>query len=84
MDNKSSVSEEVPGTESDVKGVPSLDTIERWITKDLGVCLTFLRALHEDVELRKQMAIFLQGRMINGVNRPDPNQVPLFNPKFGQ
>lgn len=57
--------------------IPDLPTIEKWMTRDLGTCITFLNALHQDADLRKQMAIFLQGRLTNHVNRPDPAQIKM-------
>lgn len=59
-------------------GVPDVATVEKWLTKDLGTCITFLTALHNDAELRRQMAIFLQGRLSNFKEKPDPKQGNLF------
>jgi len=74
---KSSTTEEVPGTESDLKEVPSIAQIEKWMERDLSMCHSFLSALISDKDLRRQMATFLQGRMSNAVNRPDPSQLKM-------
>lgn len=76
MNNNSTTDVEAQGAET-INGLPDLQTIEKWITKDLGVCLTFLNAIHNDKELRQQMAVFLQGRMQNSLTKPDPNQIKM-------
>lgn len=77
MDNNKSSSAEVPGTEADVK-VPTVEQIRSWMEKDLGSCITFLSALHNDAAMKDSMATFLQGRITNFRNKPDPNQSDLF------
>lgn len=77
MDNLSSNGVETQGVET--QEVPSIDQIEIWLTKDLGTCISFLQALHADKDLRIQMATFLQGRLTNYKNKPDPRQTDLFS-----
>lgn len=67
------------GVETDALGadvsskVLALDiaTIEKWIGKDIQVCLSLLTAIQSDPDLRRQMAIFLKGRFENAKNRED-------------
>jgi len=75
MKKDNDVVEDAQGVDS--SKVPDLVTIEKWLTRDLGTCITFLNALHSDADLRKQMAIFLQGRISNSVHRPDPAQIKM-------
>lgn len=59
--------------------VPEVSKIKEWMLKDLGTCITFLTALHNDGALQDVMATFLQGRIQNYRNaRVDPNQKKIF------
>lgn len=78
MDNLSSNGVETQGVETQ-DDVPSIAQLEQWLTRDLGTCIQFLKALHDDKDLRMQMATFLQGRISNFKNRPDPRQTDLFS-----
>lgn len=68
---------EAPGVEASKVEIPSIETVEKWVTKDLGTCVTFLQAILNDADLRKQVSIFLHGRMTNNANRADPNQLKM-------
>lgn len=68
---------DVPGTDASKVEIPSVETIEKWLTKDLAACVSLLNALHSDSELRRQMAIFLQGRFSNSLNKVDPAQIKI-------
>lgn len=70
---------EAQGVDAQKVGIPSLDDIEKCIAADVGLCISFLNAIRSDTELRKQMAIFMQGRLSNSVHKPDLSQlkVPL-------
>jgi len=61
--------------------VPTTGNIIKWMEKDLGACITFLTALQNDTALKQQMAVFLQGRISNFKNKPDPAQVGM---EFGK
>lgn len=78
------VNGQAQGAESDVLET-SEDQILKWLTRDLGACITFLRAIHDDVELRQMMATWFKGRIINAKNardNVDPRQLDVFgNPK---
>lgn len=76
MSQTNGIEVEAPGAETSSK-IPDLATIEKWIGRDVSIAITLLSAIQSDKELRQQMAVFLQGRMINAENRPDPNQIKL-------
>lgn len=59
--------------------VPDLSQIETWLTRDLGAAIQVLTAIHNDAELRRQMSVWFQGRVINYKNRPkvDPAQTKI-------
>lgn len=70
-----------PGSEVEVE-VPTVAQIMQWMERDLGTSINFLDALRRDTALREQMAVFLQGRISNFKNKPDPSQVAMqFGPK---
>lgn len=60
------VSEESQGDEI-AKGVPTVDDVEKWLTKDLGACIAMLRAIHNDTNLRRLMATHLHGVHMNTI-----------------
>lgn len=74
MNNKNQVTEEVPGTDSDV-GVPDVAKVRKWVDRDLSACINFLTAINSDGPLKDQLSIFLHGRILNHVNRPDPASI---------
>lgn len=70
-------SQEVPGTELDVEKV-DFEKIEKWLSRDVKACLAFLNAIDQDVDLRRQMAVWFHGRVKNFKNKPDVSQSDLF------
>lgn len=42
---------------------PSFDLkqVEKWLTRDLGICIVLLSAIHNDPNLRRMMALHLHG-----------------------
>lgn len=82
MNNNSQPTEAPTQGVEDSTVLPQADTgqIEKWLTRDLGACITFLTAIHNDPDLRRQMAVWLAGRIENQKNKPkvDPRQESLF------
>lgn len=74
MDHKTTNGSQTQGVAEPLE-TPDVKTIEKWIVRDLGSSITFLQSIQQDAELRKQMAIFLQGRIENYKNKPDPAQI---------
>lgn len=54
-----------------------IDTIEKWISKDISVCLSLLNAINTDKDLRRMMATFLKGRFNNAQQKQDPAQINI-------
>lgn len=77
MDNSIKDSDHAPGAQVPKKEVPTVEQIKLWIERDLQTSVTFLQALQNDAELRQQMAVFLQGRLSNYVNKQDPRQAAI-------
>jgi len=75
MKNDNDVLDEAQGVES----IPEVSTIKKWMTRDLGACIVFLKALQDDPNLQDVMATYLQGRISNFKNKPDPSQMPSFD-----
>lgn len=61
MSNKSTINGQSQGDQP----IPSLDEIERLLTQDIGFAIGFLTALNEDKDLRRMIAVWFEGRMIN-------------------
>lgn len=45
----------------------TVESIEKWIQRDVGVCITFLQAVHNDVNCRRALAEYLFGQHSNRV-----------------
>lgn len=54
---------------------PNLANIEKWLTADIGRAITLLRAIQEDTELRRQMAVWFEGRINNAKHKADPSKI---------
>lgn len=58
------------GNDADIKSAldgVTLENIEKWIAKDVGVCITFLQAVHNDANCRRALAEYLFGQHCNRV-----------------
>lgn len=51
--------------------IPTVGDIEKWLVEDISRAVTLLNALHTDTELRRHMAAFMQGRIINARNKQE-------------
>lgn len=62
--------------------LPTADVnqVEKWLTRDIGVAITLLTAIHNDPNLRRLMATHLHGLHENQKAKVDPRQSDLFNP----
>lgn len=49
---------------------PNLETIENWSLRDLNACIAFLTAIRDDTALRKQLAVWFHGKVVNHLNKP--------------
>lgn len=67
------------GADVSEEEVNDFATIEKWVSRDLDACIAFLNAIKQDSELRKTLALWFHGRVVNWKNRPkeDPNQVKM-------
>lgn len=82
MNNSKSNGKSAPGAElppPTPEEVQEFSTIEKWVSRDLDACIAFLQAIKQDVDLKKQLALWFHGRVVNYKNRPveDPNQVKI-------
>lgn len=68
------------GADSPKVEPPSLAQIEKWILRDVSTTIRFLQAIESDVDLRRQMAVWFEGRIQNSITAPkgDPAQSVLF------
>lgn len=68
MDTKTKISAADQGSVADAINqlpIPTIGDIEKWLVEDIARAVTLLNALHTDFELRRHMATFMQGRIIN-------------------
>jgi len=72
---------EAPGAETQKVEVPTIEVIEKWITRDVGVSISCLQAIHNDPNLRRILAVYFQGKIENAKNaqEQDPAQMGLFS-----
>lgn len=78
MTKNSKLEDELPGNVSsdEINEI----SIEKWLTRDIGVCLTLLKAIYDDPNCRRELAKYLAGvhrnrvqhnaAMKNGIDNP--------------
>lgn len=79
MENLTSNGVDTQGVET--QEVPDVKTILRWMDRDLGASISFLKAIYDDPAVKAIVAEYLRGRIENWKNKPDPAQTDLFNSK---
>lgn len=77
MNNQETVRETVQGIEPDKE--VTLSNIEKWLEDDIRRSLGLLNALNQDKDLRKQMAVWMKGRIDNAKLKHNQDQMDLFN-----
>lgn len=68
---------EAQGAETQAVEVPTIEKIEGYLRKDLGVAIKCLEAIHSDPDLIRSMATFLMGRFENHLLKKEVGNKPV-------